>query len=188
MKKNIEVIKIWQYILVSFSLVVLSSALKHYLVCAIYTSAFCSYLCPSVLGRNVIAIPVFLDEIFTLQSWFVLSGENFIGITEGYKNLVFSSLVLAPLAEEVMYRGPLYLLKNRIGLHIWWFLALFMTILFVVSHRILGLPLFPIFILGIASSWLIMETKRFWPCIALHFLYNFQTVAFYFYQSTMFGE
>ena len=130
----------------------------------------------------------FLDEIFAVQSWVVLSGENLIAMTAGYKNLVFSGLVMAPLAEEVMYRGPLYLLKSRIGLHTWWVLAIFLATLFAVSHRILGLPLFPIFVLGIASSWLIMETKRFWPSIALHFLYNFQTVAYSFYQSTMFGE
>ena len=87
-----------------------------------------------------------------------------------------------------MYRGPLFLMESRIGRYIWWFLAIFLCVIFALSHRITGLSLLPLIVLGLTSSWLILKTGRFWPSFALHFLYNFQAIALPFYQSLFFGD
>jgi membrane protease YdiL (CAAX protease family) len=170
-----------------FAATILSCALKHYLISAIHTSDLCSYLCPSFLPGDSIIFPIFFEKLFALQSWFLHLGQNLLNINGSTKNLIFSNLIMAPLIEESMYRGPLFLMKHKIGCYVWWFLALFLCLIFALSHRNSGLSLLPLFVLGLSSSWLILKTERFWPSVVLHFLYNFQVIAFPFYQSTIFG-
>ena len=166
----------------------LSCALKHYLICVIHTTDSCSYLCPSLLSSDLFIFPIFFEKIFALQSWFLHLGQNLLNISGNTKNLIFSNLIMAPLIEESMYRGPLFLMENRIGRYLWWLLAIFLCVIFALSHRNSGLFLLPLIVLGLTSSWLIIKTKRFWPSVVLHFLYNFQAIAFPLYQSFIFGE
>ena len=188
LKPPIKPVRLWAYILVCFSLALLTGALKSYLVCAIHTSSACRYLCPSFLANNSFIFPVFLEKLFELQIWVLHIGQNLLGIDGTYKNLIFSSLIMAPVVEELIYRGPLFLLKNRIGLYLWWFLAVFLSVLFAVGHKCAGLSLLPLIVLGLASAWLVMRTKRFWPSIALHFLYNFQAISLSIYQYFLWGN
>lgn len=187
LKTKIEAGRIWLCILLCFSATTLSCALKHYIVSAIHTSDLCSYLCPSFLSRDSIIFPIFFEKLFVLQSWLLHAGQNLLGINGSTTNLIFSTLIMAPLVEESIYRGPLFLMNHKIGRYIWWFLAVFLCVIFALSHRNSGLSLLPLIVLGLASSWLIIKTKRFWPSVALHFLYNFQVIAFPFYQSFIFG-
>lgn len=187
-KPKIEPFRLWVCIFLCFSLTVLTCSLMHYLVCAVYTYDSCRFLCPSYLTNDVIVFPYFLEKWFALQSWLLLVDQNLLGIAGSHKNLMLSNLILAPLIEESMYRGPLFLLKNRIGFQTWWLLASFLCVIFVLSHRISGLPILPLIILGLTSSWLIMKTERFWPSIVLHFLYNFQAVSLPFYQSILWAD
>ncbi|SHJ26972.1 CAAX protease self-immunity [Malonomonas rubra DSM 5091] len=187
-KPLIKATQLWVYILVCFSLTVLACALKYYLVCAVHTSSACRYLCPSFLAHDTSSFPIFLNKIFDLQVWVLHIGQNLFGIDGTYKNLIFSNLIMAPVVDELIYRGPLFLLKNRIGLYLWWFLAVCLCVFFAIGHKCAGLSLFPLIIFGLTSSWLVMKTKRFWPCIALHFLYNFQAISLSFYQSFLWGS
>ena len=188
LKTRFENLRLWKYIFFCFSLTVLTCSLKHYLIYAIHTSESCSYLCPAFLGHNGIIFPAFLESLFTLQSWFIHLGQNLFNFTGASKNYLISSLIMAPLIEESIYRGPLFLLKNKVGCYIWWVLAIFLCVIFVLSHRYSGLPLLPLTVLGLASSWLIIKTKKFWPSLSLHFLYNFHVASFYFYQSLASGD
>ncbi len=187
-KPKIEICRLWICILLCFSVTVLSCALKHYLVSAIHTSESCRYLCPSFLSCKSNIFQIFFEKLFVLQSWILHAGQNLLGIKGCTTNLIISSLIMAPLVEESMYRGPLFLLKNKIGRYIWWFLAIFLCVIFALSHRNSGLSLLPLIVLGLTSSWLIVKTKRFWPSVVLHFLYNFQAIAFPFYQIFIFGD
>ena len=187
-KPKIEIYRLWVCILLCFSVTMLSSALKSYLICAIHTSDSCSYLCPSFLSYDAIIFPIFFEKLFALQSWFLHFGQNLLNINGSTKNLIFSSLIMAPLIEESMYRGPLFLMNHRIGRYVWWFLALFLCLIFALSHRDSGLSLLPLVVLGLTSSWLIIKTGRFWPSVVLHFLYNFQAIAFPLYQSLILGD
>ena len=187
-KPKIEIYRLWVCILLCFSVTMLSSALKSYLICAIHTSDSCSYLCPSFLSYDAIIFPIFFEKLFALQSWFLHFGQNLLNINGSTKNLIFSSLIMAPLIEESMYRGPLFLMNHKIGRYVWWFLALFLCLIFALSHRDSGLSLLPLVVLGLTSSWLIIKTGRFWPSVVLHFLYNFQAIAFPLYQSLILGD
>lgn len=183
----IEPFRLWVCILLCFSLTVLTCSLMHYLVCAVHTHDSCRFLCPSYLTKDSIVFPYVLEKLFALQSWLLLVNQNLLGVAGSHKNLIFSNLILAPLVEESMYRGPLYLLKKHVGFRIWWLLAVFLCAIFVLSHRTFGLSILPIIVLGLASSWLVIKTQRFWPSIVLHFLYNFQAISLAFYQSFVWG-
>lgn len=186
-KPKIEPFRLWVCILLCFSLTVLTCSLMHYLVCAVHSLDSCRYLCPAYLSKEAIVFPYLLEKWFALQSWLLLVDQNLFGVSGSHANLIFSTLILAPLVEELMYRGPLFLLKKRIGGYVWWALASFLCVIFVLSHRSSGLSVLPLIVLGLASSWLIMKTERFWPSIALHFLFNFQVVSLPFYQSVLWG-
>ncbi len=187
MKPKIEFIRLWVCILLCFALTVLICSLTHYLVCAVHTHDSCRFLCPSYLSKETIVFPYFLEKWFALQSWLLVVDQNLLGVAGSHRNLIFSNLILAPLVEEAMYRGPLYLLKKHVGFRIWWLLASFLCVIFVLSHGIFGLSVLPIIVLGLASSWLVFKTERFWPSIVLHFLYNFQAISLPFYQSFLWG-
>ncbi len=187
-KLKIEPFRVWVCILLCFSLTVLACSLVHYLVCAIHPYDSCHFLFPSYLTKGAIVFPYFLDKWFALQSWLLVVDQNLLVSTGSHNSFMFSTLIMAPLIEESMYRGPLFLLKKHIGFQTWWLLASFLCVIFALSHRISGLSILPLIILGLASSWLIMKTERFWPSIALHFLYNFQAVSLPYYQSFLWGD
>ena len=187
-RKKIIGLDIWKYILLCFATIILFCSVKNYLVCLLYNTPSCDYLCPSFFGRNVFITPVFLQKVFDFQSSFLQTGQNTLGISGYGRNLLFSSLILAPLIEELMYRGPLFLLRKHLGVFVWWLLAFFLSVLFALSHGIYGVSLLPLVVLGLASSWLIMRTKSFWPCLTLHFLYNFHVVSYPFYQALFWGD
>lgn len=156
-----------------------------YFVCAIHTTDLCGYFCPSLLSKDMVVIPAFLEKWFALQAWLLRIDQTLLG---GHGTLIFPNLILAPLVEESLYRGPLFLLKDRLSSSVWWFLAVFLGVIFILSHRSFGLTIFPLLVLGLLSSWLVFKTGRLWPSISLHFLYNFQVVSLPYYQSMLWGN
>ena len=86
------------------------------------------------------------------------------------------NFLTVPIFEELQFRGPFYLLKRYSG-EIWWKLvAVVVCLIFAVLHK-KGLPaLFLIFSLSVANIWLIHKTKRFWPTILLHAVYNMSSI------------
>ncbi len=91
----------------------------HYLICAVFSHDSCRFLCPSYLTKDTIVFPFFLEKSFELQSWLLLADRNLLGIAGSHENLIFANLIMAPLIEESMYRGPLFLLKKHIGFNTW---------------------------------------------------------------------
>jgi len=90
---------------------------------------------------------------------------------------------VAPVLEEGLYRGPLYLFRKWSEHPLWWAAALVLTLLFALSHTRAGLALLPLLTLGMASVWLVARTRKFWPSIALHFCYNFFLLSVTVFQS-----
>jgi membrane protease YdiL (CAAX protease family) len=43
-------------------------------------------------------------------------------------------------------------------------------------------------VLGFSSSWLILKTRRFWPSITLHAIYNFYVMSYPLYQSIFWSD
>jgi membrane protease YdiL (CAAX protease family) len=186
--RKIDCLTVWKYIFLCFAIVILSCAFRNYITRAIYTSPLCYYFCPSSFGNDLIVLPVFLKKIFTFQAWFLKAGQRYFCSISSCSWLLVSNLFIATVVEEIMYRGPLFVLRKSIGTLTWWLLAFFLAILFSLSHGFSGLSFLPVFILGIASAWLIRKTARFWPCLALHFLYNFQVTSAQVYQALFWGD
>lgn len=178
----------WKYIFLSFAVIILFCSVKNYLVYLVYNTPSCKILCPSVFAASVFVVPDFVQKVFDFQSWLLEVGQDAVGITGYVKRLVFSSLVVAPLIEESMYRGPLFLLREHLSVFVWWFFAVFLSALFALSHGFSGLSLLPMFLLGAGSSWLLMTTRKFWPCLVLHFLYNLHVLSNHLYQSLFWGD
>ncbi len=92
-------------------------------------------------------------------------GQGFVG----YIAALIIAAGVAPLAEEVFFRGFLQAgLENRFGA---WVAIILTAGLFALVHVLPGvLP--PIFVLGLIFSILRFETDSLWPSIVLHAAFN----------------
>ncbi|MGA0899282.1 MAG: CPBP family intramembrane glutamic endopeptidase [Luteolibacter sp.] len=87
--------------------------------------------------------------------------------------LVITATLIAPVCEEVVFRGYLHpILKKYGGV---WVGALFSSLLFSVAHGNLAVAL-PLFLLGAILVWLYELTGSIWAPIAVHFCFNATTV------------
>ncbi len=77
--------------------------------------------------------------------------------------------VVAPVAEEILFRGFLYAgLRARLGLGKGLVIS---AALFAIVHVIPGvLP--PIWVMGLVFAWLYERYDSLWPCVMLHSLVN----------------
>ena len=85
----------------------------------------------------------------------------------------FALVIIAPLYEEILFRG--FMFRGLAKAWKFWPAALFVSVLFGVAHGQLNVGI-DTFLLGIAASYLVWETKSIWPAILLHGIKN--TVAF----------
>ena len=172
----------WLRILAALAFVLLACALKNYLVYLVAGTGLCPYLCPSALGGGLPDQP-YLDRIFQVQFWIQerLQALADSGWNDPYK--LGRLLVIAPVIEETIYRGPLFLGRNRAKSPWWWLAGLALGVLFALSHDRRGLALLPLVAMGLCSLWLIAATHRFWPSVGLHFLHNAFFTSLDFYQS-----
>ena len=107
-----------------FALVLLTCAAKNYLAVAVRDTALCPYLCPSLLGRDwlVFSLPV-LEQLF---AWQHALQDALQGLVQRYwsdPGAFATTLAIAPVLEEAIYRGPLYLARGRLRSGLWWLLA-----------------------------------------------------------------
>jgi hypothetical protein len=80
-----------------------------------------------------------------------------------------SVVVLAPLAEEVFFRGFVYPSLRR-----WaraWPAILLSAVIFSVTH-IIPIVLLPIFALGIVLAWLVERRRSLVPAVVAHMAFN----------------
>ncbi|MDQ3855755.1 MAG: CPBP family intramembrane metalloprotease [Chloroflexota bacterium] len=86
-----------------------------------------------------------------------------------YVPLLIAAAVVAPVVEELLFRGMLYrYLRSRMGM---WPAVLLSAALFAVAHVIpVLLPV--LFITGIALALLAEYSRSIYPSIALHALHN----------------
>lgn len=163
---------IWQRILVVLALVLLLCGAKNYLIFLARGTAWCPYVCPSAFGPQLLATLAPLQAFFELQ-WNLL--EHLRGLAAFYLNDhwgIATRLVAAPLIEESLYRGPPFLLRRHSRRSWWWIGGLLLALLFALAHGRGGAALLPLFGLGAGGLWLIATTRRFWPAVMVHFLYN----------------
>lgn len=88
--------------------------------------------------------------------------------------MVFAALVVAPVCEEVLFRGHLHtVLKRYCGI---WPAALASSLVFACAHGNLTAAL-PLFLFGLVLVMLYEKTGSLWLPVASHFLFNAATVA-----------
>lgn len=88
--------------------------------------------------------------------------------------MAFAAAIVAPLCEEVVFRGYLYpVLKKFSGP---WIGALCSALVFSAAHGSLS-ALLPLFVFGLVLVALYEWTGSIWTPIAVHFLFNSATVA-----------
>ncbi|MDD5634711.1 MAG: type II CAAX endopeptidase family protein [Candidatus Omnitrophica bacterium] len=94
--------------------------------------------------------------------------------------MIFSVLLIAPVVEEIIFRGFLFPAINKyLGIYISIVLT---SVLFTLAHyHQVGndyLFAFLLFILSLVITWAKALTKSTWFAIVLHAIYNFTCVAF----------
>ena len=123
------------------------------------------------------AVPVSLFGLYVVESlwaWLINPKEQtvveqFPRSTAGLVLLALTACVVAPVYEEIVFRGFLFQgLASSWG-GVWGGVA--SATLFGLSH--LQLDIFvPLFALGAALVWIFSYTRTLWACIALHALFN----------------
>ncbi len=166
--------KEWKNILISFSIISFACAIKNYIIYIFNDSSFFAFLAPSVFGtHNFYITPGFINFLYDSQRSIITASHSLVSVFYNDQYHIVSILIIAPFIEETIYRLPLFSIKNYLNDYIYWFFAIIFSAIFAHSHDLYGISLLPLFMLGICCSWIIKVNKVFWPCLALHFLYNF---------------
>jgi membrane protease YdiL (CAAX protease family) len=83
--------------------------------------------------------------------------------------VVFATIILAPIAEEIFFRGVLYTaLKRRFGIILG---IIFSAVVFAVVHGS-AIQIFPLFLIGLALALIYEKSGLLLPSIATHSLFN----------------
>lgn len=83
------------------------------------------------------------------------------------------AIVVAPITEELVFRGGIYMvLKKYVGIIP---SLLFTSIFFALIHKSIFV-FFPLLILSMILIWAYEKTKTIWTPIAIHFVFNAATV------------
>lgn len=134
---------------------------------------------PGLLGWSVLAFPAYLVISTALSSVFAavfnidLTEHQDIGYTDpnGYElALIFVALVvLAPLVEEILFRGFLFsAFRRTFG---FWIGAIGVSLLFAIAHGQANVGI-DVFVLSMFLCYLREKTDNLWPAVALHSLKN----------------
>lgn len=187
-KPDISVGAAWLRTLACLAVVVLACGLKNYLLVLVTGTAFCPYLCSSPFRTDLLFAFPFLESLFETQRWLQEGLQGLVDTLYRDPWNLSTSLIFAPLSEELIYRGPMFLTRGFLRPALWWPAGILLALLFALSHGRNGLPLLPLLVLGVGSLWLIATTNRFWPAVVLHFLHNFFFSSALVYHSASFGD
>lgn len=87
--------------------------------------------------------------------------------------MCFSAAIVAPLAEEIIFRGYLFPVAKKFGGL--WIGMIFSSLVFAAGHGNVPL-LLPLFLLGMVMAFAYEKTGSIWSSIAIHFCFNSATV------------
>jgi len=125
--------------------------------------------CGLVLASNMI---IFVHNMILMMLGIETQGQEILGFLNSLESpfwLIFVGSILAPLVEEIFFRGFLFQgFRQRYG---WVTGALLSSAIFAAAHLSL-VVLIPTFILGCVLAYMYHRTNSVWPGIILHFLIN----------------
>jgi membrane protease YdiL (CAAX protease family) len=125
--------------------------------------------CGLLVGAYMIII---LHNLIMSHVGFITQGEaifQFFGGLENPLAFIIVGVVLAPVIEEVFFRGFLF---NGFRQHFGWNIAALLSALFFSLAHLQLVTLIPTFILGYLLAYLFHNSNSLWPGIILHFLVN----------------
>ena len=155
--------------------------LKAWPVVALATIVLC-YLTQVVAGWTGVALPDQANVEFVKRSLTnaFASSDHFIYAA----CLVANVLVLAPVVEELVFRGLLFKLPGKIGAQVFRktigrglvAFAVFSSAFFSAAHYIRqpwpDAAFLALFFFGLAQCWIYRKTERIWCVMLNHFLFN----------------
>lgn len=175
--------QILRRVFIGLAAILLLCAVRNYLVYLLSDTKWCRYLCPSAFGYQAVGELLGLKQLFSVQQWLTAVPQKLVDKVVADQWGLFTYLVAAPVVEEVIYRGPWYLMRSHSNRPVWWILGLIAVLVFALSHGRSGFALLPLLALGACNLWLLATSERFWPALLLHFLHNFFFVSVMLYQS-----
>jgi len=179
---------IWLRVLACLAIVVIACGIKNYLALTVSGTVLCPYLCPSVFPGELFFTFPLLESLFEAQKWAQEKTQDLADLLFDDPWDLANGLVIAPVYEELVFRGPMYLTRGLAKSLWWWLAGISLAIVFALSHGRNGLAIFPLIVLGVSSLWLITATNRFWPSVALHCLHNFFFTSAFVYQNSLVGD
>lgn len=87
--------------------------------------------------------------------------------------MAFTAVIVAPICEELVFRGYLYPVAKRFAGP--WISALFTALVFSATHGSMA-ALLPLFLFGLVLAAIYEATGSLWAPISIHFLFNGATV------------
>ncbi len=124
--------------------------------------------CGLIFGAYIL---IFIHNLLLLAFDIAPQGELLAELfeQENIGILIFTGVILAPVIEEIFFRGFVYsgLLKE----YNWKVAALISSFLFALAHMQL-VALIPTFLMGLVLTYLYHRSKSIWPGIILHLLVN----------------
>ena len=112
--------QIFRYILIGLAVVLLSCAFKNYLAFLIRDTVLCPSLCPSTFRWRILDGVFGLEQLFKVQEWLMVSSHALISLIVTDPWNLFGKLAVAPVVEEFIYRGPMYLTRQHSKRPAWW--------------------------------------------------------------------
>lgn len=125
--------------------------------------------CGLVIASNII---IFLHNLILMALGVETQAQEILAFLNSLDSpfwLIFVGTILAPLVEEIFFRGFLFQgFRQRYG---WVTAILLSAAIFSAAHLSL-VVLIPTFILGCVLAYVYHRTNSVWPGIILHFLIN----------------
>jgi membrane protease YdiL (CAAX protease family) len=182
-------LQILRHVLVGLALVLLAYALKNYLTVALVGTRWCGPLCPSWFEWSAVEqAPPGLRQVLIAQQWLLSSSQSLVNRWIADPWCLVSGLLVAPVVEEFLYRGPMYLARAHSARPVWWLAGILLAVAFALSHGRSGIALLPLVTLGVYNLWLVAVTRRLWPAVLLHQLNNLFFTSVLLYHSFWTGD
>ena len=155
--------------------------LKAWPIVALATIGLC-YLTQTVADWMGVALPD-QQNVEVVRQWLVnafASPKHFLTAVL----ILAQVLVLAPVAEELVFRGLLFKLPGKIGAQVFRktikrglvAFAVFSSAVFSAAHYIRqpwpDAAFLALFFFGLAQCWVYRKTERIWCAMLNHFLFN----------------
>ncbi|MDO6428373.1 CPBP family intramembrane metalloprotease [Thalassotalea sp. 1_MG-2023] len=144
----------------------------------------CVQKLPTKYITRIIIFCTFISICFTLcYQLFEIEQSNFLdGISDTALSLILGFIVvclIAPILEEILFRGILFVGLQRSGLHISLVLLITTSIFTFIHVQYDGPQLAYIFVYGVLLGIVRYKTNNILLCIAIHMIHNMYNLFLY---------